>query len=230
MSSPKNARGILSDPELAEAVRRYRELCVRDGACLIHPRRGGYGTLRYRNESVLAHRAAYAVDHDVLRDGLVVRHVCDRRQCVEPTHLLEGSLAQNSRDMWERGRQPRVGVKGEANKRAVLTADLVATMRRAVRSGTGLREVARLYGHEYSTVRAAVTGKTWRHLGEPPASFPNQHRGWRSPTRTPAEVVSQARTMVAAGSSLAEIGAVVGLHRATVGRVLARESASEVAR
>lgn len=36
--------------------------------------------------------------------GLVVRHTCDVRECVNPDHLILGTQKDNIRDMHDRGR------------------------------------------------------------------------------------------------------------------------------
>ncbi len=59
--------------------------------------------LRRRNEYV--HRTAYREAHGEIPKGAVVRHTCDNRWCVNPDHLLVGSYADNTRDMYERNRQ-----------------------------------------------------------------------------------------------------------------------------
>lgn len=40
--------------------------------------------------------------------GLCVRHTCDNPRCIEPTHLVVGSWAQNNQDRAERGRSAKV--------------------------------------------------------------------------------------------------------------------------
>lgn len=64
----------------------------------------GYGLLpRPVNGSRLAARAALAEKLGRPVQG-VTRHTCDNPPCVEPTHLIEGSHADNMDDAWTRGR------------------------------------------------------------------------------------------------------------------------------
>ena len=51
----------------------------------------------------------------------VVRHTCDNARCIEPTHLISGTQADNVADMDERGRRTDQRNFGEANGRAVLS-------------------------------------------------------------------------------------------------------------
>lgn len=70
----------------------------------------GYGRLNHkrdRGESDRAHRAVYEVLVGPVPDGLLLRHTCDNRPCVNPSHLIPGTSADNARDMAERGRRKR---------------------------------------------------------------------------------------------------------------------------
>jgi hypothetical protein len=73
----------------------------------------GYGKLSLGGEFVYAHRLAYAIAHQVShRDipaGIVVRHRCDNPPCCNPSHLVLGTYADNTRDMVERGRSTARG-------------------------------------------------------------------------------------------------------------------------
>lgn len=64
-----------------------------------------------RSRCVGLHRLVY-VQHAGLAlsdiDGAVVRHRCDNPRCIEPTHLLLGTKADNNKDRAERGRSAKV--------------------------------------------------------------------------------------------------------------------------
>lgn len=65
----------------------------------------GYGQLELNGRRVRAHRLAYVIfNGEEIPEGHVVRHTCDRPLCVAPEHLELGTVADNNRDMWERGR------------------------------------------------------------------------------------------------------------------------------
>lgn len=42
-----------------------------------------------------AHRRAYREAHGSIPDGLEVHHTCDRRDCIEPTHLIALTHAEH---------------------------------------------------------------------------------------------------------------------------------------
>lgn len=74
----------------------------------------GYGKLSFRFKrgprkgtvkTVLAHRYAYQVFMEVrIAPKTVVRHTCDMKLCINPAHLIRGSVMDNNRDTVKRGR------------------------------------------------------------------------------------------------------------------------------
>jgi hypothetical protein len=72
--------------------------------------RSGYGQFNIKSAPVLAHRHAYTTWKGEIPTGLLVRHTCDNRKCVNPEHLIVGTHQDNSNDAVERNRQ----AKGEA--------------------------------------------------------------------------------------------------------------------
>ena len=71
------------------------------GPCLIW-RHGlnddGYGILRLKGRSRLAHRAAYEMTRGEIPIGGKVLHLCHRRCCMQPAHLYAGSAKENRED------------------------------------------------------------------------------------------------------------------------------------
>jgi hypothetical protein len=51
------------------------------------------------------HRIAYELWVGEIPDGHLIRHKCDERSCINPTHLETGLAQDNYNDMVERGRR-----------------------------------------------------------------------------------------------------------------------------
>lgn len=83
--------------------------------------KSGYGLIRKDGKRVYAHRLSYEINVGRIVAGQVVCHRCDVRDCVRPSHLFAGSVADNNRDMWSKGRgrglNPRHGKLSEAQRR-----------------------------------------------------------------------------------------------------------------
>lgn len=120
-----------------------------DGDCtewLWYRNTDGYGVMRYEGKpGVLAHRAAYCDANNVtLSDikGQVVRHTCDNPGCVNPEHLLLGTVQDNIDDMVGRGRN----AKGFMLPRTVLSDGQVNEIKKEREGGSKLKEIAGRFG------------------------------------------------------------------------------------
>ena len=123
----------------------------------------GYGWVRARGKVRKAHREAFEAVNGPTPDGLVVRHKCDVRACVNRAHLELGTRADNVRDMVERGRQAR----GEAVGSAKLTEAHVREIRADYTRGSrthGQQALARRFGVDQSLISLIVSRQSWAHV------------------------------------------------------------------
>ena len=79
---------------------------------------------------------------------------------MNPSHLFLGTIADNARDMVNKGRQNR----GEAQHLAVLTEDDVRNIRTARAAGEKHSDIGKRYGVSHTTISDLLRGKTWRHV------------------------------------------------------------------
>lgn len=80
--------------------------------------------------------------------GMHVRHLCGNRCCVQPGHLVAGTLSDNQRDRWDR--------HGEVTK---LTQDDIVAILRRLRDGDVQADVAHDFG--VSQARVWRISKEW---------------------------------------------------------------------
>lgn len=113
-----------------------------------------------RDGLVEAHRVAWELYRGPIPEGLVVRHKCSTRRCVNPEHLELGTHAENMRDKLRDG----TSLPGEHNPGAKLTEADVRLMREMRGQGHLLRELAGFFGVSESTVSNVCAGKRWRHI------------------------------------------------------------------
>lgn len=126
-------------------------------------RRHGYAYAQFQGRQYLAHRLAFALNqgaHPSALQGVVVRHSCDNRECINVGHLLAGSAADNMNDKVARNRQ----LKGEQIAQSKLTAEQVAEIRRRCADGMTQRRIAAAFGVSQTTVSDIAARSAWKHI------------------------------------------------------------------
>ena len=113
----------------------------------------GYPRLR----SVPMHRALYEQKFGPIPSGLVVRHKCDNRACINMEHLELGTPEDNWRDMFTRGRNAR----GECVGSAKLTEEDV----REIRASRDRQiDIASRFHIRQGHVTKIKSRQLWRHV------------------------------------------------------------------
>lgn len=124
----------------------------------------GYGMLArgaHASGMVYTHQFSYELHIGTIPAGLYVLHTCDNRRCVNPAHLLLGTLQDNHRDMMQKGRNAR----GESHGHTTLTEEQVRAIRaRYAAGGISQRQLAREYRVSPDTLSSIVRRKLWAHV------------------------------------------------------------------
>ena len=139
-------------------IRDPQECWEWQGACWA----SGYGQFKVKKQRYRAHRVAFVIAGGELGQGTVVRHRCDNRRCVNPSHLEPGTHEDNMADMQKRGRASH----GTRHARSRFSEDDVIAMRSAYSYGEPVAEIAARFG-----VGPAVLNNllfhAWKHLPIP---------------------------------------------------------------
>lgn len=116
----------------------------------------GYAQAGYRGKVRIVTRIILGLAE---RDAPIqAAHLCDRSDCIEPTHLERASPLENVRQIQERGRM--ADMSGERNPAALLTHSEAVAIREA--TTLSCRGAAEMFGVSRSLVSAIRCGHVWR--------------------------------------------------------------------
>ena len=96
---------------------------------------------------------------------MIVRHTCDVPACVNPAHLILGTLRDNSQDMIRKNRQRGWFGAGEKHPMSKLTAsDVVAILGYYAAGRFGYKQLSKMFGVSPTTIQHIISGDTWKHV------------------------------------------------------------------
>jgi len=119
----------------------------------------GYGQIRApgRGRRLLAHRLAYELEFGAIPTGFLVLHHCDNPPCVNPRHLFLGTLSDNNKQPYLRGRGHPPSAK--------ITPQIADSIRQdRIRENLSTRTLTRKYDLSYAHINRIIRGACW---GEP---------------------------------------------------------------
>lgn len=120
----------------------------------------GRGRFQLDGKPELAHRVAFLLTHGRWPAPRCL-HTCDTPLCCNPTHLWEGTQADNMADKTNKDRQ----IKGEQHGRAKLNEARVEWIKaRWAAGGMTQRRMADVLGVSRQTIGDIINGKKWKHL------------------------------------------------------------------
>jgi hypothetical protein len=148
------------------------------GECLVWSKgklKAGYGKIKWKRKTVLAHRASYSAFNGPIPDELCVCHKCDNPSCVNPEHLFLGTYLENNLDKKEKGRsasgsnhgsktKPERFARGERAGNVKLTEVEVKEIRRFDNLGWLQEDIAAHFNVKRATVSHIVTRRNWKHV------------------------------------------------------------------
>ena len=123
---------------------------------------GRHGHFALGPKTVKAHRWIFELLNGPIQDGLVIRHKCDNPKCVNPLHLEQGTLSDNTRDAVKRGRWP--DRSGEKHPLAKVNEKIVRAIRRDAELGRPQSQIADCYGISRGQVQKIIHRINWDHI------------------------------------------------------------------
>lgn len=132
----------------------------------------GYGTINYTrakndNGAILVHRVVWMKMNGEIPKNKLIMHVCDNPSCVEITHLLLGTAAQNTKDMMEKNRHRKPYSKQShilLRSTAKLTVEQVKEIKRLLLLKVTAREIAKQTNASINSIYSIKGNKTWAHI------------------------------------------------------------------
>lgn len=139
--------------EKAKTKVRTIECDVDDNNCWIctsHKKSKRYYNIQRNGKHYKLHRYLYKLVHGEIPSGKYALHTCDNVFCINPNHIVLGTLKDNMIDMISKGRG--------TNK---LNADQVREIKKDSRPNT---EIAKEYGVSRKCICHIKNGRTWNHV------------------------------------------------------------------
>ena len=99
----------------------------------------GHGRIWYCGKNLVATHVSWELHHSPVPPGMWVLHHCDNGLCVNPDHLFLGRAADNTRDMFSKGRQGRTIPPrhlGQSHPNAKITNQQALCIKRLLKAGT----------------------------------------------------------------------------------------------
>lgn len=115
---------------------------------------------RGEKSKIVGTRYIYFLQHGRhLEDGLLMRHTCDNRLCLNPEHLLAGTQWENMEDMMKRNR-------GNASGYVGLKPEVVREIKIMLRDNPGItyKAVGEAFGVTPASISKIAKGRTWKNL------------------------------------------------------------------
>lgn len=121
--------------------------------------RHGYGKHYVNGKLWSAHRLSYTLFKEEIPEGLVIRHQCHNRKCINPEHLLTGTVQDNANDSKSAHRT----ATGERQGAAKLTWEIVRHIRK-FEMETPNKNLREKYGVSKTAIVCVRNNKTWKEV------------------------------------------------------------------
>ena len=123
-------------------------------------RRQGYGKISIKGKEAMVHRVSYELFKGSIDKGKILLHNCHNPSCINPDHLRQGTVQDNSNDMVKAGRS----LVGSKHPNAKLTETKVNDIIKSyMNENVGINDLARKYEVGPKCIEDIFRGRTWNH-------------------------------------------------------------------
>lgn len=122
---------------------------------------GEYGIIYLDGKKVGAHRYTFFLANGYWPENAC--HTCDHGLCCRPSHLWDGTIAENLADMVAKGRS----LKGERHNLANKTEEDIVAIRERYAAGETQVSLAAAFKTPQANISQIVRGNLWPHVGGP---------------------------------------------------------------
>ena len=125
----------------------------------------GYGIIWHNKKTWKHHRLVWTEHYGEIPKGLVIRHLCHNKSCINIEHLAIGTQKDNRQDDRDVGKDWFTGTSNnnvkllETDAKEILAAKPIGKAPRGYR-----KQIAEKYNIDVTTVHAIWTRKLWKHL------------------------------------------------------------------
>lgn len=139
-------------------VRDAGQECIAPRA-LNHPRANGYWDVSFEGRGTYLHRLILRANVGHIEPDVQARHICGHKWCVNRSHIIPGTIADNMRDQYELGER----VMNDSHPAMKLNVPDARAIRDADAS-VSTRDLADRYNVSIRHVRGIRSGKSRRFL------------------------------------------------------------------
>ena len=130
--------------------------------CVSHcPDSKGYPKMSINANQRYIYRIVYEECFGEIPKGMLIRHKCDNRLCVNPEHLEIGTYQDNMDDKMKRKRDRYNPARGERQAFSKLTENQV---KEVLKDNRKHGEIAKDFGVTRQTIQCIKSRKTWKHV------------------------------------------------------------------
>lgn len=133
--------------------------------CISHkPCKGGYPQITYNRTPQRLHRFIFKEMFGEIPEGLVVRHKCDNRVCINPEHLELGTIQDNNNDRITRGRTAKGEKAGNSRLKQMQVVEIKKILASNKVNHDLIIKIASDYSVHENTIYDIYCKRTWKHV------------------------------------------------------------------